>query len=112
MQALVLLNDPTFIEAARVLAAEILAVEVDDSERLGHLFLHVLSRAPEGDEIEMLAAQLNRLRQTFRASPRAAQELVAVGESATGRQLDGIELACWTVIAQTVLNLDEAITLR
>ena len=112
LQALVLLNDPTFIEAARVLAAELLAVEVGDSERLEQLFLHVLSRAPEGDEIQTLAAQLNRLRQRFRASPRAAQELVAVGESATGRQLDRIELACWTVIAQTVLNLDEAITLR
>ena len=112
LQSLILLNDPNFIEAARVLAKNLIVSKKDDAERIYQLFLTVLSRAPESDETQSLLALLNRQRPRFSQAPHAAQELVSVGEAITGQSIDSVELAAWTVVAQTVLNLDEAITLR
>lgn len=112
LQSLVLLNDPNFIEAARVLAGNLIIFQRDDAERVCQLFMTVLSRAPESDETRSLLALLNRQRKRYLQTPHAAQELISVGEAATGESIDSIELAAWTVVTQTVLNLEEAITLR
>ncbi len=108
--ALVLLNDPTFIEAARKLAE--LAVTsggTSDDERITFLWKRVLSRPPAAEERTLVKSLLDRRRTEFKADPKAATELLAVGIAARDKTLDPIELAAWTTAARAVLNLHEAI---
>jgi hypothetical protein len=113
LQALLLLNDEGFVEAARGLAAVVLAAPASGvEERIAGLFRRVTARVPEAAERAALEALLTRQRARFAADPAAARALVAVGHSTAGRGLDPLELATWTVVAQTVLNLDEAVMRR
>jgi hypothetical protein len=112
LQSLILLNDPTFVEASRALAARSLETETDDVDRLRTLFRRVLSRLPSDDELRILSEHLRRQRERFAAKPHASRELLAVGEATTSAHLEHNELAAWTMVAQTVLTLDEAINLR
>ena len=95
--ALVLLNDPTFIEAARKLAE--LAVTsggTSDDERITFLWKRVLSRPPAAEERTLVKGLLTRRRDEFRADPKAAGELLAVGIAPLDTTLDPLELAAWT----------------
>ena len=127
LQSLILLNDPVFVEAARVLAARVLSKQraerrsVDKlaaatitgtDPRLSRLVRRVLSRKLDGEERRLLNGLLQRQRQRFRRTPAEARALLSVGEAPIDSRLDPLELAAWTVVAQAVLNLDEAITLR
>jgi len=112
LQSLILLNDPTFVEASRALAAQLLKTETDETDRLRQLFRRVVSRPPDDDELRIVSELLRRQRGRFAATPQAASDLLAVGEAKTGEQLERNELAAWTVVAQTVLTLDEAINVR
>ena len=108
--ALVLLNDPTFIEAARKLAE--LAVTsggTSDDERIIFLWKRVLSRPPAAEERILVKGLLARRRDEFKADPKAAGELLAVGIAPRDKTLDPVELAAWTTAARAVLNLHEAI---
>jgi mono/diheme cytochrome c family protein len=108
--ALVLLNDPTFIEAARKLAE--LAVTTggtSDDDRIAFLWKRVLSRPPAAEERMLVKGLLDRRRNEFKAGPKAAGELLAVGIAPRDTTLDPIELAAWTTAARAVLNLHEAI---
>ncbi len=111
LQALVLLNDPTYVEAARVLAAHIMKRGGDSfHERLDWSFQRALDRSPKREEEsrlrELFAAQLDR----YRADAGAAEELVSSGEWAIPAQTDIPELAAWTSVARVLLNLHESIT--
>jgi mono/diheme cytochrome c family protein len=107
--ALVLLNDPTFVEAARKLAERTLATEaVDDAGRVDWLWRQALSRVPDSAERELLLGLLARRRAEFRRAPGAAAELLAVGIAPRDAALDPVELASWTATARAVLNLHEA----
>lgn len=112
LQALALLNDVQFVEAARALAARVLAESPagDASERLGAAFRRVTSRRPDAEERQLLLGLLESLRARFAADPDAARALVSVGESTSDPGLDPVELAAWTALANVLLNLDEAIT--
>jgi hypothetical protein len=112
LQALVLLNDPVFVEAARMLAARSLVLPGEDSERLRDLWRRVLVRDASQEELALLQGLLNRQRERLARSPEAARQLLAVGVAKHDAGLDACELAAWTVVAQTVLNLDEALTKR
>ena len=127
LQSLILLNDPVFVEAARVLAARVLSKQRAEQRsvdkfatapitgtdpRLTRLVRRVLSRQPDGEEQQLLNGLLQRQRQRFRRTPAEARALLSVGEAPIDSRLDPLELAAWTVVAQAVLNLDEAITLR
>ena len=112
LQSLILLNDPTFVEAARSLAAKVASLGKSDAQQLRHLFRLVISRQPSEEEQMLLAGLLDKQRRRFAVSPESAQALLAVGQAETGRDLEQTELAAWTVVAQTVLNLDEAINQR
>jgi hypothetical protein len=112
LQALVLLNDTTHVEAARALGALALEHAGDDDARLRFLFRRVLAREAVDDETTMLRSLLARQRVHFAQHPEKAAHLVAIGASPAGRSRPPGELAAWTVVAQTVLNLDEAITRR
>ena len=127
LQSLILLNDPVFVEAARVLATRVLSQKGDARKsidqrasvtmttheaRLVELVFHVLSRKPDDQERQLLNGLLQRQRERFRKSSAEARALLSIGESPIDSSLDPLELAAWTVVAQAVLNLDEAITLR
>ncbi len=108
--ALVLLNDPTFVEAARKLAERVLTSGADDDEaRLTALWRQAVSRFPDESERALLTGLLARRRQEYHADPQAAAELLAVGLAPQDETLNPAELAAWTATARAVLNLREAI---
>jgi hypothetical protein len=110
LQALVLWNDEQFVEAARALAARTLAEPGDDGERLTRLFTRCAARAPEEGELAALARALGDLRARYGAAPDDARALVELGEAPVAPELEVGELAAWTLVASTVLGLDEVLT--
>jgi mono/diheme cytochrome c family protein len=111
LQALALLNDPTYVEAARALAQRtLLESAADDKRRVTYAFRLVTAREPSGKENGVLRDLLKKQRVVFQQDPSSAKKLVSVGESARDPRLDVSELAAWTTVASTILNLDEAIT--
>ena len=110
-QALALLNDPTYVEAARVFAEHILREGGPTFEsRLRWAFERALGRAPRTEETGILAALLQKHRAQYRADPRTAERLVHAGQGPAATGLDVIELAGWTSVARAILNLPEMIT--
>ncbi|MBI4623990.1 MAG: DUF1553 domain-containing protein [Verrucomicrobia bacterium] len=113
MQALVLLNDETYVEAARALAAVTLAnAGPGPGERLSFAFRRATSRAPDRRELQILERLHGQQTVRFEADPEAAKRLVQVGASRVGRERSPIELAVWTAVAQALINLDEAVMRR
>ena len=112
LQALVTLNDTTYVEAARALATLVCATPGRDEARLRAMFRRVVSREPEPMELQVMRYLLQRQRVTFTANMEAARQLLAVGVSPLDRSIEASELAAWTLVAQTILNLDEVITRR
>lgn len=110
LQALVLLNDTQFVEAARVFAERILAQPGDDTARLRWAFSEAVSRPPQSTELRVLSSTLARERQRYAANESAARALLAVGEAPRNRNLDAPEHAAWTQVATLLLNLSETIT--
>jgi hypothetical protein len=113
LQALVLLNDPQYLESARVLAEQVLqqgARSTDD--RATYAFRRVTSRTPTESERRHLVQLFESERARFDASPTAARELLRVGERPPDATLNSAEAAAWTVVASTILNLDEAVYTR
>jgi hypothetical protein len=107
--ALVLLNDPTFVEAARKLAEQTLQEADDDASRLNLLWRKAVSRLPDEHERSLLAALLVRRRQEYAKEKAAAAALLGVGISSSDSFPDPVEGAAWTATARAVLNLQEAI---
>jgi len=113
LQALTLLNDVTFVEAARVLAERAMREGGSSAdERISLMFRLVLARQPSQDELRVLNAALDRHLAQYRRDPQAASELGAVGHAPRAAEFDVTEIAAYTVLASLVLNLDEAITKR
>jgi hypothetical protein len=108
LQALVTLNDPQFVEAARGLAQRVLLeARPVDSERVSVMVRMVFGRSASEREVALLSALAERARQGFVGSPERATTLLAVGESARSEGIPLAEHAAWTVVANAVLNLDE-----
>lgn len=113
LQALVTLNDPQFVEAARAFASTLLAApHADDPARLASAFEHATSRPPKPDEARLLLAALARERAAFAADPQAAAALIGIGDSIPPETLDPAELAAWTQLTTLLLNLSETLTRR
>ncbi|MFN7999048.1 MAG: DUF1553 domain-containing protein [Bryobacteraceae bacterium] len=111
LQALVLLNDPTYIEAARLLAQRMLEQGGKDaSSRINYGFRLVTARKPDANEVRVLKDIERQELAQYRRDGEAAHKLIQVGESPAAPKLDQSELAAWTTVASTILNLDEAIT--
>jgi hypothetical protein len=109
-QALVLLNDPAYVEAARVFAERILRDGGPSvASRLRFAYARALSRAPSQAEERVLADLLRSSRSSFARDPAAARRLVATGQFSTAR-LPPVELAAWTQVARAILNLPELVT--
>jgi hypothetical protein len=110
-QALVLLNDPTYVEASRALAARVLKEGGEDTEsRLNWVWRQVLSRAPRPEEIKAVKPLLDKQLTEYRCDSTAAQALLKIGQTPPPPDTDPAELAAWTNIARVVLNLHETIT--
>lgn len=112
LQALLLLNDEIYLEAARRLAQKVLIEKDNDDQRLRLLWRKILTRDSTSHELRVLRGLLDRQRKRFESDPAAAQNVLAVGESEVHSHLNRRELAAWAIVAHTVLNLDEAITRR
>jgi len=112
LQALVTLNDPQFVEAARALAARVLADAglAGDAPRMDHVMARLTARALGDDERAVCAGVLADLRAHYRADADAAAALLAVGELPAPEGLDAAELAAWTMLTNMLMNLDEVVT--
>ncbi|HMO63699.1 MAG TPA: DUF1553 domain-containing protein, partial [Verrucomicrobiota bacterium] len=110
LQALVLLNDPTYIEAARKFAERLLRERQTDADRIAHAFRLATARPPRSAEAAALAEVLEAQRRHYAADRAAALKLLANGESPRDEAFDPAELAAWTMVASAILNLDETVT--
>jgi hypothetical protein len=110
--AMVLLNDPSYVEAARALAARVLQLDsaTDDGARIQWAWKNVLGREASAEEAAELQRLLEDHRTQYAADRAAAEGLVSVGISPRPEKLDVAELAAWTSVSRVLLNLNETIT--
>lgn len=113
LQALVLLNDPQFVEAARVLAEKLIRDEPERIEvRLNAAFRLLTSRFARPAEIELLTRLHREQRERFAQTPDDARALLSVGESPRDEQLDPADHAATAVVVNMLMNYDECVTKR
>ncbi|MFZ9745998.1 MAG: PSD1 and planctomycete cytochrome C domain-containing protein [Opitutaceae bacterium] len=109
-QALVLLNDPTYVEAARGLALRVLAGPPGHAERIDRAWQLALQRAPAPAEQAEADRLLARHTADYRRDPAAARAFLATGQLPVPAGQDPTELAAWTHLARVLLNLHEFLT--
>jgi hypothetical protein len=109
LQALVLLNDPTYVEASRVLAERAIREAADPQARVRFLFRASTARRPSANELRILVELAQRRLEHYRKQPALAAKLIAVGASKPGN-VEAVELAAWTTVASAIFNLDETVT--
>ena len=110
MQALMLMNDPQFVEAARAFAERTIKEGGQTpEERITYIFEVATAREPKPSETALILETMQVHAEEMKANPEAAKELVAVGESKPDEKLDAVEVATWTMIANLILNLDEVL---
>jgi hypothetical protein len=110
-QALVLLNDPTYVEAARSFAARILASgPASADQRIEWAWQQGLQRSPRADELQTVRALFEQHLARYRQDPAAADALLKTGIAPVPAGVDKAELAAWTHVARVLLNLHETIT--
>ena len=110
LQALTLMNNKTFVEAARFLAERMLQQKGSASDRVAWAFRTVVSRPPTGRELKLLLDDLAFYEKDFAQHPVEAAKLLKVGEKTANAKLPPAQLAAYALVANTILNLDEAIT--
>ena len=111
LQALVLLNDVTYVEAARVFGERMIKEGGPTAKsRLNFAFETLLSRDPNPQEMEIMESGIKRRLAHYKTNPKAAQDLIADGDTKNDPKIDPIELAAYTVTASALLNLDETLT--
>lgn len=110
LQALVLLNDPQYMEAARVMAQNLLANNQAPKENITVAFRKLTGRKPKENEMNMLTKVYNESLDNFREHPNLISELLNIGDFNINEELDQPMLAAHTVTFSTILNLDETIT--
>lgn len=111
LQALVLLNDPTYVEAARAFAERmVLEGGGDAGSRIQFACRQALNRPASPAEVKLLSDLHQHHSKQYQRDPQAAQALLAVGDPPPVKDADAAELAAWTSVARVVLNLHETIT--
>jgi hypothetical protein len=105
------MNDPTYVEAARVFAEHIVREGGSTSaDRLRWGFMRTLSRNPSAQELSVLQTLFEKHQKEFAANKESAQQLISSGEAPGAKDLDAAEVAAWTSISRALLNLHETIT--
>ena len=113
LQALALMNDPTFVEASRKLAERMMTLPADSSsDRITFVFRLATARKPTSDEIQILLDVFEVQKAAFLKRPDDAVRLLAVGDSKRNQSLDAATLGAWTTTASIILTLDETFTKR
>ncbi|MEO6435044.1 MAG: DUF1553 domain-containing protein, partial [Tepidisphaeraceae bacterium] len=111
LQALALLNDTVYVEAARKLAERAINEGgPKPSDRIARAFQLAVARKPSDAEMKVLVDGFNAHLATYFSDPEAAAKLLAVGESARNPNLDPRELAAYTAVSGVILNMDQTIT--
>ena len=113
LQSLVLLNNPQYLEASRVLGQRMTAEGGAASrDRITFAFRLLTSRRPDSRELELLESLYTKMRAEYGRDRRAALELLSVGESRRDPTLDPVDLAASTVVATTIMNFDGTVYKR
>jgi len=111
LQALVTMNDPQFIEAARQLAQQVMrAANGDAAKSVDLIARRVLARPLQEKETAIVTNGLQSLLAHYQAQPADVKALLEVGDSPTDAKLDPVQLAAWTMVCNQLMNLDEALT--
>jgi hypothetical protein len=111
LQALVLMNDPTYVEAARKLAERMMKEGGATAEdRIAFAFKLATARSPKEKEVAVLKRVFESQRDRYLKDKPAAEKLLKVGESPRDEKLDTIELAAWAMVANAIMNLDEVVS--
>jgi hypothetical protein len=110
LQALVLLNDPTYVEAARALAECAFRAEKDTDGRIQFTYRQVVTRPAQPEELQVLSRLYNKHLAEYRKDTKAAAALLHVGDRQAPPDIPATELAAWTSVARVILNLHETIT--
>lgn len=111
LQALVMMNDPTFIESARVLAERLMQdQDLSNTEIIQTAFRSITSRFPDEAELEVLEKQLAYSLKRYEGDEASAIQMIETGESKPNQYLNPGKLAAYTTLCSLIMNLDEAIT--
>jgi hypothetical protein len=111
LQALVTLNDPQFVEAARAFSQRLIKAGGNDTaSRIDYGFRLALARPPTLEERKIIVTVLGEQLTRFRNDQQKAKQFLSVGQMARDESLDIAEHAAWTVVAQLLLNMDETLT--
>jgi len=109
LQALITMNDPAYVEAARHLSERMIQHDKDANDRLDFGFRLVTARPPSGSERAVLRELLKKYLAKYEKDNEAAKKLISVGESPVNEKLNPSELAAYTMVASLLLNLDETL---
>ena len=112
MQALVLLNDPQFVEASRVLAERLLENDEALESRISTAFKMLTSKTPTAEELSVLKQTYNDQFVEFADHPNDAEKLLQIGDAPWNQALNPQELAATTLLVNTIMNYDAAIINR
>ena len=111
LQALVLMNDVQYVEAARKFAERLMLEGGSEAQqKVAFAFRTLLNRLPKESEQGSLASLFEEYKSMFVGEPESATKLLAAGESSRNEQLDANELAAWTMVTHLILNLSETVT--
>ena len=110
LQALVLLNDPQIVEAARILAKNAMDLNKETSDQIKYIFKQATSRAPEEEEFSMLSNYYDGILQIVDEEGIGTQEYLSIGDFEMNKNYSTNQLAALALMAHTILNLDEIIT--
>jgi hypothetical protein len=106
-----MLNDTTFVEAARVFAERVLKESSPEPEaRLRMAFRSATSRMPTPEELDILLSRLGRAQSHFQENAQATNELLAVGDHTADTSIPPAELAAYSAVMNVIMNLDEVVT--
>lgn len=110
LQALITMNEPAFVESARVFAEKSLVGGTEDGVRLRKMFRNAIGRYPTKVEQNVLLDAINRNRSRFEKDPKAAESIATFGLAPKNKSLNPTQVATYTMIASTIFNLDEFLT--
>ncbi|HZZ82777.1 MAG TPA: DUF1553 domain-containing protein, partial [Gemmataceae bacterium] len=110
LQALVLMNDPTYVEASRKFAEQIMHKETTPTARLALAWRLATARQPSEREAAILQRVLDKQFAIYQQNPKAADDLLRVGESPRDAKLAATEVAAYAIVMSMILNLDEVVT--
>jgi len=110
LQALTLMNDVQFFEAARHYAQKVIQSTASTDARITALFRTATGRFPNAQEAEIIRQSFEKHLAAYTAKPEEAKKAISYGESKPDEKLNPAELAAWTMVANLVMNLDEVVT--